>query len=158
MKKQFSFIAMLLLFLMSSCSTLRTAPETIKEITEKIESKNFTIGVNYANPLRMRPVYLTSEYEIRIKNDSAFAYLPYYGVAHVAPFDSNEGGIKFAEPVIDYTIKSNKKLNGWDIRFKVKSKATQFDVLLSIADNGNSTITVNSYDRDMISFNGEIKK
>jgi len=158
MKKQFSYIATFLLFFMSSCSTLRTAPETIKVITEKIESKNFTVGVNYANPLRMRPVYLTSEYEIRIKNDSAFAYLPYYGVAHVAQFESNEGGIKFAEPMIDYTMKSNKKLNGWDIRFKVKSKATQFDVLLSIADNGNSTITVNSYDRDMISFNGEIKK
>ena len=143
---------------MTSCAALKTSPETILEITHKVENKDFTVGVSSANPLRMRPVYLTSEFEIRIKNDSAFAFLPYYGVAHTAPFDSNESGIKFTEPMIDYVVKSNKKLNGWDIYFKVKSKTTQYKVLLNIFNNGSSTVTVNLQERDMISFNGEIKK
>jgi predicted component of type VI protein secretion system len=78
MKTKLIFYALLVLF--AACSSLKTAPDVIREITRKVESKDYTIAVNYANPLRMRPVYLTSEYEVRIKNDSAFAYLPYFGV------------------------------------------------------------------------------
>ena len=149
---------LLLLLLVSSCSGLKTTPEIIAEITRKVESKNFTVVVNYANPMRMNPIFLTSEYDLRIKNDSAFAYLPYYGVAHVAPYDSNESGIKFAEPMTDYTINRNKKSTGWDIRFRVKSKISAYDVIMNVYNNGSSTITVSSYERDMITFNGEIKR
>jgi hypothetical protein len=156
MKTQIS-IAALLLFFMTSCSGLKTAPETIKEITSKVESKDFTVVMNYANPLRMKPVFLTSEYDLRIKNDSVFAYLPYYGVAHVAPFDASEGGIKFATIMSDYKITPNRKSTGWEITFHVKSKQSTYDVHMNIFNNGSTTVTVNSYDRDMISFDGEIK-
>lgn len=157
MKTQLIYKVALLLFFMSSCSTIKTAPETISEVTRKIESKDFTIVFNYANPMRMRPVYLTSEYDLRIKNDSVFAYLPYYGVAHVATFGGSDGGIKFSEPMKDFKISPNKKITGWDVRFKVKVKETQYDCYLNIFNNGSSMLTVNSYERDMISFNGEMK-
>jgi len=157
MKTQFSIIVAWLLFFMSSCSVIKTTTETITEVTRKVESKDFTIVFNYANPMRMRPVYLTSEYDLRFKNDSIFAYLPYYGVAHVAPLGNSDGGIKFSELVKDYKISTNKKSTGWDIHFKVKAKEAQYDCYLNIFYNGSSMLTVNSYERDMISFNGEMK-
>lgn len=157
MKTQLFCITCLMFFFMSSCTSLKTASETVNEITRKVESKNFTVVVNYANPMRMKPVFLTSEYDLRIKNDSAFAFLPYFGVAHVAPMNPSEGGIKFAEPMTNYTVSPNKKSNGWDIRFRVKSKESVYDIGMDIFNNGSSTITVNSYERDMITFNGEVK-
>jgi len=156
MKTQISSIAALLFF-MTSCSGLKTAHETIKEITNKVELKDFTVVMNYANPMRMKPVFLTSEYDLRIKNDSAFAYLPYYGVAHVAPFDASEGGIKFASLMSDYKITPNRKSTGWEISFRVKSNLSLYDIHMNIFNNGNTTVSVNSYERDMISFDGEIK-
>ncbi|HEY6914384.1 MAG TPA: DUF4251 domain-containing protein, partial [Paludibacter sp.] len=92
------------------------------------------------------------------KNDSVFAFLPYFGVAHVAPMNPSEGGIKFAEPMINYTVTANKKSTGWDIRFRVKSKESVYDIGMDIFNNGSATITVNSYERDVITFNGEIKR
>jgi hypothetical protein len=158
MKKLLICPTFMLLFFMTSCSSLKTAPETVTEITKKIESKNFTVEVNYANPLRMKQVYLTYGYDLRIKNDSAFAYLPYYGVAHIAPYDCSEGGIKFAEPMTNYSVTPNKKSTGWDISFKVKSKLSVFDVVMNVFNNGSTMLTINSYERDMISFNGDIKR
>jgi hypothetical protein len=146
------------LFLLTSCSVLKTAPETIKEVTGKIVAKDFTILTNYAIPLRMQPVNLISEYSLTIKNDSAFAFLPYFGVARVAPYNSSEGGIKFAEKMTDFQIKTNKKSTGWEITFKVKPKAmVEYQVYLSVFDNGSATFNVNSYEKDMISFSGNMK-
>lgn len=158
MKAHFIYLVCFVLFFMVSCSSLKTTPETIKEITRKVEAKDFTVSVNYANPMRMKSVYLTSEYDLRIKNDSVFAFLPYYGVAHVAPMNPGEGGIKFAEPVAGYTITPNKKSNGWDIRFRVKARESVYDINMTVFNNGSAMFTVNPYDRDAITFNGEIKR
>lgn len=147
-----------LLFFMFACSSSKTAADTIREITHKVESKDFTVSVNSANPFRMKHVMLTSEYDLRIKNDSAFAFLPYYGVAYSAPYNSNEGGIKFAEPMTDYSMVPNKKSTGWDIRFKVKSKEYIYEIYMNLFNNGSAMFSVSSYQRDMISFNGEIKR
>ena len=143
---------------MTACSSTKTATESIGEVTRKVESKDVTVTVHYANPLRMKQVVLTSEYDLRIINDSAFAYLPYFGVAYSAPYRSSEGGIKFAEPMTDYAIASNKKSNGWDIHFKIRSKEDVYEIFMNIFNNGSALFSVTSQKRDMISFSGEIKR
>ena len=143
---------------MTACSSTKTATETIGEVTRKVESKDVTVTVHYANPLRMKQVVLTSEYDLRIINDSAFAYLPYFGVAYSAPYGSSEGGIKFAEPMTDYAIASNKKSNGWDIHFKIRSKEDVYEIFMNIFNNGSALFSVTSQKRDMISFSGEVKR
>jgi len=157
MKTLLIYSTFVLLFFMTACSSIKTATETIGEVTRKVESKDVTVTVHYANPLRMKQVVLTSEYDLRIKNDSAFAYLPYFGVAYSAPYGSSEGGIKFAEPMTDYAIASNKKSNGWDIHFKIRSKEDVYEIFMNIFNNGSALFSVTSQKRDMISFNGEVK-
>jgi len=157
MKSLFMNIAFMTLVFMAACSGLKNDPEKSRELTQKIQNKDFTIVVNYADPMRGRHIYLTSEYDLRIKNDSAFAFLPYFGVAYSVPYGGGEGGIKFAEPMTNYTMKPKKKADGWDIRFKVKAKEDDYDISLNIFNNGSALLTVNSYNKDMISFNGEVK-
>jgi len=157
MKSPFVYIATFLVILLTSCSSTKTSVETIKEVTQKVKSKNFTVLVNSANPMRMNLIYLTSEFDLRIKNDSAFAYLPYYGVVHTAPIDASEGGIKFAAPTTSYKISPNKKSTGWDIEFRVKSKTIVYDIYMNVFNNGSSMVSVRSSDRDGITFNGVLK-
>lgn len=144
-----------LLFIVS-CSTVKIPLETINEVAHRIKNKEFKIDVKYANPSRGSQIYLTSDYDLRVKNDSAFAYLPYFGVAYLAPYNSSEGGIKFLEPMYDYVSVPNKKNNGWNIRFKVRSKISEVTILLNVFNNGSTSFTVSSYERDAIRFNGEM--
>lgn len=150
------FYTVLLLFSVTACTTLQTTPETISQISRKIGSKDFTVVPNYIIPLRMRPFSLSPDYNLKVKNDSAFAFLPYFGVAHFAPIDPTEGGIRFAEPMTDYSLTPNKKQDGWDIHFKVKSKGFIFEIFLSVYNDGSSSFSVDSWDKDPISFDGEV--
>ena len=157
MKTFFNQIAIIALVFTVSCSSVKTTTESNKELTRKIQVKDFTVVANYANPMRGKQIYLTSEYDLRIKNDSAFAFLPYFGVAYSAPYGGGEGGIKFSEPVKEYSVKSNKKSDGWDIHFKIKARESDYEIYLNIFNNGSSMFTVNSFNRDAITFNGEVK-
>ena len=145
-----------IILLLTSCSSMKTSPAVTAQFAEKVENRNYTVKMNYANPMRMRPVYLSSEYTLQVKGDSAIAFLPYYGVAHVAPFEPSEGGIKFAQPMTNYKIESNKNQTGWNITFRVKSNQSVYDVFITAFQNGSCSVSVNSYERDMISFQGEI--
>lgn len=149
-------LALVVLFLIASCSTTKTTDSKILEVTTKVESKDLTVDVKYANPISGSQINLSYGYDLRIKNDSAFAYLPYYGVAYSAPY-GGEGGIKFAAPMTDFTCVKNKKGDGWDIRFKVRAKENGYDIFLSIFNNASATITVNSFNRQPIIFTGELK-
>ncbi|NDV45545.1 DUF4251 domain-containing protein [Paludibacter sp. 221] len=140
-----------------ACSSVKTNLERLNEVTQKINAKDYTIGVNYANPMRGKQIYLNFDYDLRIKNDSAFAYLPYYGVVSRAPYGGGKGGIKFAEPMKEYSIAPNKKNDGWDIRFKVDTPDYNYDIMMNVFNDGSSLIKVNSFQRDPISFSGAIK-
>ena len=157
MKSQTYVIALVVLLYLNACSSTKTTTETVQQNTNKIENKDFTIKVNYAIPMRMKQISLTSDYEIRVKNDSSFAFLPYFGVAHIAPMNPAEGGIKFEEKMSEFKILPNKKNDGWDISFKVNTTENNYQIYLSLYNNGNSIITINSYKRDAITFYGEIK-
>lgn len=142
--------------LLASCSGLKNTPEKTNELTRKIQKKDFTVVVNYANPLRGRQIYLTSEYDLKIKNDSAIAFLPYFGVAYSVPYGGGDG-IKFAEPMTNYSVRNNKKSDGWNIRFKVKEGEFDYDISMDIYNNGSTMFSVTSFNRDVITFMGEVK-
>lgn len=157
MKWHLKYIAICLGFILVSCTSSKTLPETMEKVTRQVEAKDYTITARYANPFRGRQIYLTSEYDLRVKNDSAFAFLPYFGVAHVAPYNPSEGGIKFAQKMDNYSAVPNKKKNGWDIRFDVTDKEYNYTIHITLFNNGSASFSVNSYQRDVINFHGELK-
>lgn len=149
--------ALLLAITMWACNSSKvpSEKELAKEqnIREKVEQKDFSIEVTQANPMRGKSINLSFGYDLKMKNDSVYAYLPYYGVAHSAPY-GGDGGIKFATLMTDYTLFPIK--DGWDIRFKANTREYNYDVLLNVFKNGSSTISVTTYQRDPISFYGRI--
>ena len=157
MKPTFFCTVIAVFFFLNACTLLKTTPESARENLGKIDRKDFTVKANFANPLRMRQVVLTSEYDLRIKNDSAFAFLPYFGVAHTAPMNPSEGGIKFSEPMLEYNSKPTKKDDGREISFKVNTREYNYQINLTVYQNGTATFVINSYQRDAITFYGEMK-
>lgn len=140
-----------------SCSSVKATSETVDGVTKQVEGKDYTIEARYANPMRGKTIPLSYGYELKVKADSAFANLPYFGVAQKAPYGAADGGIKFAEPMSGYTVKPNRKNNGWEVSFKVKTRDYAYDFTVNIFNNGNASFTVSSTDRDVISYNGNIK-
>ena len=141
--------------LLAACSGLKTTGYTAGEVAMKIESGEYEVEVQYADPMRGRRIYLNHAYSLTIRNDSAFAYLPYFGVARSAPY-GGDGGIKFAEPLQAYSMIPNRKQNGWDIRFKIQAEIDAYDVFLTVFDSGSATVSFQPQRRDPISFSGQL--
>jgi len=154
------FILILASTFMIAC-TSQNQPKSESElaiannVNKKVEAKDFRIRVDYANPMGGRTVPLTSEYDLVIKNDSAFAYLPYFGVAYSAPYGSTEGGIKFSTLMEDYKSALNKK-GEWTIDFKINIPNYNYIINISIFSNGKSSININSAQRRAINFDGQM--
>jgi len=58
--------------------------------------------------------------------------------------------------MIEYSETANKRKDGWNIRFKINSGEYHYDLLLDVFKNGRSSLHVNSYERDPITFYGEL--
>lgn len=141
----------------SSCKTIATAPAVHAATEKKINDKSFSLQATYAIPLRMQKRYLTPDYNLTIRNDSAIAYLPYFGQAYSVPYNNSDGGIKFSKPMINYSCVYNPSRSSWLIHFTVKTDLEVFDFGIEIFDNGSANINVNSTVRDPISFEAELK-
>lgn len=150
-------LALVVLLFISSCTSTKTTASKVQTVNTKVQAKDYTIMVRSAIPMGGISIHLSYNYELRIKNDSSIAYLPYFGVAYSAPY-GGDGGIKFAEPTKEYTYVRRKKSDGWDIRFKVRAKEDIYDFFVNIFENGSSTIIVNSNNRQPITFYGELKE
>ncbi len=131
------------------------AQRTAAEIKELITSRSFDFQVNQALPMGGGAIYLTSQYDLKIKGDSAFAWLPYYGVAYRADYGSSEGGIKFREPVKDYKLVLKK--SGYEITFSVHTVQDNYNLHLEISETGYGTLGVTSINRQFISFSGRME-
>lgn len=149
------FIAVLLVF--SSCAIGNKLSEQKPKVASKINDKNYSMQFQRALPSRMQPRHLTSEYSLTIANDSANAYLPYFGYASSAHFSHSEAGIKFHEKMTNYVQKRNKRNDGWDIDFEVKSNTVSYVLRLTVFDNASTSLNVISFQRDPITFFGEMK-
>lgn len=144
-------------FVLMSCSITKLSPADINLLEKKINSGNFTVVVSCAHPLRMRNVFLNSSYDLRIKNDSAFAYLPYFGVARTARLGTQDGGIKFEQKMNQQQVVYNSNKKCWDFHFNVTDNQIYYSVDMRIFENGSTLLTVNSSDRDVISFDGQVE-
>jgi hypothetical protein len=155
--KNLLFILSLLvtLFLISCSSSKSAASLSAADVQEMINNKDFVFVADRANPLRGRSRQLTSEYDVRVRNDSLTCYLPYFGRAYQAPMDPSKGGIQFTSADFTYDVSSNR---GWNVNIKPKDESDIQQLNFNIFENGSATLHVISTQRDPITFNGYIKK
>lgn len=150
--------AVILVSASTSCSSSRkmTDPEVKQKVSQAIENRKFTINVNQMIPMMGRAQHLTSNYSLKIKNDSVYSYLPYFGRAYSVPYGGGQG-LVFDGVVVDYQQEINAK-GIYQISFKSKTPEDTFVFSVEIFDNGSSQIRVNSNNRQSILFMGEVEQ
>ncbi len=126
-------------------------------VKEWVEAKSYVFVAQTAVPLGRPLMQLTSEYSLAVQGDTVIAFLPYFGRAFSAPLNTTDGGIKFTSNVVAYVSKP-KKRNGWEISIQPKDVPDVQQLRLTIFSSGSASLQVYSTNRQMISFNGFIRK
>jgi len=149
-----AFISVLLIGC-KSADGLSKAQQTA-QITEKVESQDYTFIPQTALPTRGKSISLNYSYYLKVRNDTVSVYLPFFGRAYTAPNPGESGGISFTSTDFEYTI-SEKKKGSWNAYIKINDDTKGYKLNLQIGDNGYSTLSVQDNTREPMSFYGRVE-
>lgn len=125
-------------------------------IKNLITQQQYTFSVNSATAYNGSTFRNVSEYELTIKNDSVFAYLPYFGRSFSADLTS-DGGIDLECLMQNFKIKETKRR--YEISFEAEDgKRKNYDINLSIGKSGFADLSIRPENKTVINYDGEIKK
>ena len=134
--------------------TTRTQVTDFTEIKKMVNDKNFLFVAERMIPAKGMPSNITDFYDLSVSNDSLYVQLPYRGQAYLAPIDPSKSPLDFTSTSFEYTVtEGTDKLN---VIIKPKDKTNVQQFILEIFNNGSATLSVNSSDRQGISYNGYI--
>lgn len=162
MKQLLGFITIVLGLM--ACTTSKTseqkraeAEQTMRQIMDSLDNQTFALELNYVIPRKMTPRYLMPTYSIRVKGDSVFSYLPYFGVAYRSDMsNSYSSPLEFENKMTEYNYGYGKR-GSMRVSFKTVRKLEQLIYQIEIFDNGKATLDVLSTDRESITFTGDFK-
>ena len=97
-------------------------------------------------------------YYLEFNSEHAFASLPFYGERRQSSGYNNtdDNGINFDEPTINYNVELNEKSYRYDIEFTTSKGVESFDVDIILFANGNSVIYITSSSRTRIEYRGKM--
>ena len=154
-------------------TAVQVSAQTDKETTIKlVEAKNLVFSATTAYPLASADINAIlskmpgaqsgsaiqldgSRYQLKIEKESIDSDLPYYGRAYNASRDPNDAGIKFKSKDFSYVTEKKKKGN-YVITIKPKDAREIQSMTLNVTLNGYATLSVNSTNRQPITFYGYI--
>jgi hypothetical protein len=126
-------------------------------VKTSVDEKRYTFLATYVLPQRGGGRQLTSDYDLRIMPDSVVSFLPYFGRAYFdVPYGGGDGGMKFTSTKFTYEVKEKKK-GGWEISIKPSDVKNIDRLLLNISADGYASLSINSTNRDFITFDGYLK-
>ena len=126
--------------------------ETVKKM---IEGKSFVFEARNAFSSTAGNVNINYPYNVKLTNDSIYSYLPFYGRAYRVEYGSTESPMVFDLPFQELEIIKKKKM-GYLVDVKVKKDMDIIVFSFNISDTGSATLTVNSADREVITYYGEL--
>jgi len=125
-------------------------------VRKMIAERNFVFKAQTVQPTAPTVSrQLTSDYDVKVSQDTIVTYLPYFGRTFTAPLDPTKGGIQFTSTKFEYTT-SEKKKGGWEITIKPQDTQDARLMTISVSENGYASLQVLSNNRQPISFNGYI--
>jgi hypothetical protein len=114
----------------------------------------YTFLAQTASSVSMQQVQLSSGYDMTIRGDSVFIYLPYFWVAYQAGFN-NEGGVRLNTLMEEY--ETEKRKNTYDVMFRARMDGDTYRVSLSVSPSGFCNLHISSDKRQAISYTGSLK-
>ena len=153
-------MTMLALLLLVACGTgsrmtkaEREAAVT-RQVQEGLDTRHYTIAVDWMKPLGGMPRHVSSNYELRVDGDEVDSYLPYVGEAYRVPYGGGKG-LNFKGKIENYTI-TYPTSNRSHIEFMVNNGEDVYYFRIDVFNNGKSIIDIIAQDHDAISFDGEM--
>lgn len=149
----------MLSLLLISCGSTQTAIEEgeMSQVQQWANDKQFTIESDYANPLRGNQISLIGNTNfLTFNQDNVSAYLPFYGQRQSGNV-LDGGPIEFEGNPKDVELIYNQRKKSSIISFTISEKGESYKVTVTLYDNKNSTITVNSSQRDFMRYEGEVE-
>lgn len=143
---------------LTACNSMKQSTKTqVNDFTvlkKMVNEKNFDFVAERMNPAKGLPRNLTGFYDLKVSDDSLNVQLPYIGQSSFPPIDPSQSPMNFINTSFEYSFtESNDKLNVI-IKPTGNTKVQQF--LFEIFSNGNATLSVNSSDKQSISYQGYI--
>jgi hypothetical protein len=151
---------LLLLILISSNGFSQSNAEQKKQdqynqLKSQIESRKFCFHALSATSMRGMTRQLTSDYFLKLGNDSLSVELPYYGRSFSTNYPPTDLTTEFKTTQFSYTSDTLRK-GGWDITIVPKNQSNASKISLSITTSGYCTVQVSSNSREPISYYGTI--
>jgi len=141
----------------SSFQTKESKETELKKISRIMEGGTFSIENEWAYPFSGSRIDLIGNPNFfKIDGDSADVNLPYFGVRQFGGF-GDRGGIIFNEPITDVIIEQGKNAKSMVMKFNAKQGTENLQFYVTIFPNNRTDISVNSSQRDIISYQGHIR-
>jgi hypothetical protein len=164
MKTKNIFLALLLLLFVTMSFAQEKTRKQLRE-ARKIEkqkqteilvnSKEFVFVARNASSQGFRNIDLTSNPNyIKFHQDFIKSEMPFFGRAYSGVAYRGDGGLKFEGKPQEYTFKKEKK--AYQIKAVVKGQDDLYSMYLSVFFDGSASLSINSNNRSVISYSGEI--
>lgn len=151
-------LAILTLFVaLSYGAVAQKKVEKMDQVTKLLESKVFVFNPQSATPSSGGMIQLTSEFYLKINNDTLQSYLPYYGVAYQSRFGNTKSPLDFSSTDFEYSSKVLKN-GSYDINIRLINPGDPSQLILSVSSSGYANLRVISMNRQPISFYGEVSE
>ncbi|MEJ0083538.1 MAG: DUF4251 domain-containing protein [Puia sp.] len=125
------------------------------QLKNQIDSRKFRFHALSATSMKGITRQLTSDYFLKMNNDSLSVELPYYGRSFTANYPPTDLSTEFKTTQFSYKSDSLKK-GGWDISIVPKNQSNAGKISLSVTTSGYCTVHVSSNSREPISYYGTI--
>ena len=142
--------------LMTACKTMTAAElaELAKKVTKCLDERHYTIDVQMMMPQGGPARNVSGNWSLEVRNDSLFSYLPYVGRAFNIPMGGGKG-LNFIGRITAYEA-YQVKAGLYRVIMGVYNDEEEYRYILEVFDNGSSTLDISSYNRDPISFMGNM--
>lgn len=166
-----AILSFLVIFM--SCASVHNSLTTteISNLKEKINSKNIEVTFDRAQSTGLNNIrgfenllppgssasaisLMGNSNFFRIKKDSIYMDLPYYGRRQMAGGYNSDGGIKYNGKAPKVEKIFNDKKGAYILRYSLKSKSENYDIVLTLFENNKSHLNVSSSHRTNINYHG----
>ena len=160
MKKYGILFVMVLVLVVAGCSSLTSAEKAERQaalqraVAGALDSRHYKIAVRTMYPTRGMPKQLTYGYSLEVKGDTLVSYLPYFGRAYSVPYGGGKA-LNFTALIGSYKAEMVKN-DRTRISIFVNNEEDDLTYVLTVFDNGQTSIDVRAGEREPISFNGEM--
>ena len=146
------------LMMLSGCATAeeraaRAAEQALK-VKTALTQRRYKIDINRMYPMKGNSKSVSYGYSVEVRNDTLISYLPYFGRAYNVPYGGGKG-LNFSERIGSYQETQQPK-GERVIDIELKNEEDTYHYTIKVFDNGNSSIDVQSRQREPISYSGEI--